>query len=143
MSAGVNRVTLIGNLGRDPEIRYVDSGNAVCNLRVAITERVKSGDDWQERTEWVDVVVFGKTAESCAQYLNKGRQVYVEGRLQTREYEKDGEKRRHTEVVARDVLFLGSGKEAEQPRPTTQPTHVARNGAQPGPNSSQRPPRAA
>lgn len=131
MSNGVNRVTLIGNLGRDPEIRYVESGSAVCTLRVAVSERVKKGDEWTEHVEWIDVVVFGKTAETCAQHLAKGRQVYVDGRLQTREYEKDGQKRRHTEVVARDVLFLGgkegSGGVQEAPRPSSAPVAAARD----------------
>lgn len=122
MSNGINRVTLIGNLGRDPEIRYVESGHAVCTLRVATTERVKKGETYEDATEWHDVVVFGKTAENCAQYLAKGRQVYVDGRLQTREYEKDGQKRRHTEVVARDVLFLGGGKEGGGGVPAPQPS---------------------
>lgn len=109
MASGVNKVILVGNLGRDPEVKFLPSGNAVCNLRIAITERVKKGDNYEDATEWVDVVTFGKTAENAGQYLAKGRQVYVEGRMRTREYEKDGQKRKATEVVANQVLFLGSG----------------------------------
>jgi single-strand DNA-binding protein len=115
MATGVNKVILVGNLGADPELRYISSGNAVCNLRIAVTERVKDGDNgWKDRTEWVSVAVFGKTAENAGEYLKKGRQVYVEGRLQTREYkDKDGNDRKATEVVAREVIFLAGGDRAE------------------------------
>lgn len=111
MANGFVRVTLIGNLGKDPEVRFVASGTAVCNMRVACTERVKHGDEWTDATEWINIVCFGKTAESAGQYLAKGRQVYVEGRLQTREWaDKDGNKRFTTEVLANRVLFLGGGQ---------------------------------
>lgn len=110
MAAGVNKVILVGNLGKDPEVRYVQSGNAVCTLRLAVTERRKDGDQWKDHTEWMDVVTFGKTAENAGQYLQKGRQVYVEGRLQTRNYkDKEGVEKWRTEVVANQLLFLGSG----------------------------------
>ncbi|MCC7109533.1 MAG: single-stranded DNA-binding protein [Deltaproteobacteria bacterium] len=110
MAAGVNKVILVGNLGKDPEVRYVQSGNAVCTLRLAVTERRKDGDQWKDHTEWMDVVTFGKTAENAGQYLQKGRQVYVEGRLQTRNYkDKEGVEEWRTEVVANQLLFLGSG----------------------------------
>jgi single-strand DNA-binding protein len=107
--ASVNKVILIGNLGRDPELRYTQNGQAVCNFTLATTERFKGRDEaWQERVEWHRIVVWGKTGENCAQYLQKGRSVYVEGRLQTREWEdKEGQKRRTTEVVAQTVQFLG------------------------------------
>jgi single-strand DNA-binding protein len=110
MAAGVNKVILVGNLGKDPEVRYVQSGNAVCTLRLAVTERRKDGDQWKDHTEWMDVVTFGKTAENAGQYLQKGRQVYVEGRLQTRQFkDKEGQEKWRTEVVANQVLFLGGG----------------------------------
>lgn len=107
--ASVNKVILIGNLGRDPELRYTQSGQAVANFSLATTDRFSNREgDRQERTEWHRVTVWGKTAENCAQYLNKGRSVYVEGRLQTREWEdKEGQKRRTTEVIAQTVQFLG------------------------------------
>lgn len=112
MAAGVNKVILVGNLGKDPEVRYVQSGNAVCTLRLAVTERRKDGDQWKDHTEWMDVVTFGKTAENAGQYLQKGRQVYVEGRLQTRQFkDKEGQDKWRTEVVANQVLFLGGGGE--------------------------------
>jgi single-strand DNA-binding protein len=107
--AGVNKVILIGNLGRDPELRYTQGGQAVANFTLATTERfpTKEGER-QERTEWHRIVAWGRTAELCAQYLSKGRSVYVEGRLQTREWEdKEGQKRRTTEIVAQSVQFLG------------------------------------
>ena len=110
MAAGINKVILVGNLGRDPEVRYAQSGMAICKLSVAVTERVKDGDAWKDATEWFRVTVFGKTAENAGQYLQKGRQVYVEGKLRQREYEKDGQKQRSTEVVADALHWLGSGK---------------------------------
>ncbi len=97
----VNKVILIGNLGGDPETRYTPSGSAVCNLTLATSEswKDKQNGQQQERTEWHRVVFFGKLAEIVGQYLRKGSKVYVEGRLQTREWEKDGIKRYTTEVV--------------------------------------------
>lgn len=107
--AGVNKVILIGNLGRDPELRYTQSGQAVGNFTLATTENWtdKSGEK-AERTEWHRIVTWGKLAEMCAQYLTKGRTVYIEGRLQTREWEdRDGHKRQTTEINAATVQFLG------------------------------------
>ena len=115
MANGLNKVMMIGNLGKDPEIRYTQNGSAVCNLRVAVTEKSKVGDKWEDKTEWVDVVAWGKTAENCGQYLVKGRQIYVEGRLQTRKWEdKDHKDRWSTEVVAFKVIFLAGGGEGER-----------------------------
>jgi single-strand DNA-binding protein len=108
--AGVNKVILVGNLGRDPEVRYSQSGMAICKLSVAVSERVKDGDEWKEAVEWFRVVNFGKTAENAGQYLQKGRQVYVEGRLKTEKYkDKDGVEKTWTEVVANSVVFIGGG----------------------------------
>jgi single-strand DNA-binding protein len=111
--AGINKVILIGNLGRDPEIRYTaQGGTAVANFTLATSESFTTREGKREdRTEWHRIVVWGKTAELCTQYLAKGRQVYIEGRIQTREWEdKDGQKRRTTEVVAQTVQFLGGPK---------------------------------
>jgi single-strand DNA-binding protein len=116
--ASVNRVILIGNLGRDPELRYTQSGQAVANFSLATTDRFSSREgERQERTEWHRIVAWGRTAELCAQYLSKGRSVYIEGRLQTNEWEdKEGQKRRTTEVVAQTVQFLGGrGQGGEAP----------------------------
>lgn len=101
MSRGINKVILIGNLGADPDTRYMPSGNAVCNVTLATTDSWKDRNtgQQQERTEWHRVVFFGRLAEIAGQYLRKGSKVYIEGRLQTREWEKDGIKRYTTEVV--------------------------------------------
>ena len=106
--ASVNRVILIGNLGRDPELRYTAAGQPVASFSVATNERWNDREGkTQERTEWHRIVVWGKQAENCANYLQKGRTVYIEGRLQTREWEdKEGQKRQTTEVVAQTVQFL-------------------------------------
>ena len=106
----VNKVILVGNLGRDPEVRATPSGQSVCNFSLATTERFTDRAGQQrDQTEWHNVVVWGKQADLCGQYLKKGRQVYVEGRLATHQYEaKDGTgKRYRTEVVAQRVQFLG------------------------------------
>jgi single-strand DNA-binding protein len=111
MAGGVNKVILVGNLGADPDMRYTPSGQGVCELRVATSEswNDKNGQR-QERVEWHRIVVWGKRAEVCSKYLSKGRQVYIEGRIQTRTYDdKDGNKRYITEVIANDVQFLGGG----------------------------------
>jgi single-strand DNA-binding protein len=106
----INKVILIGNLGADPELKYTPSSRALCNLRVATTEvfKDKSGAR-QERTEWHRVTVWGEQAENCSKYLSKGRSVYIEGKLQTRSYEKEGQKHYATDVVADRVVFLGGG----------------------------------
>ncbi len=108
--ASVNKVIVLGNLGADPELRYTQSGAAVCNLRIATNERWKDKDGaQQERTEWHSVVVFGRQAENCEKYLKKGRSAYIEGRLQTRDWEdKDGNKRYTTEIVAQTVQFMST-----------------------------------
>ncbi len=107
--ASVNKVILVGNLGRDPELRYTQSGQAVANFTLATNEKWKDKEGAsQERTEWHRIVVWGKSAENCAQYLQKGRSVYIEGRLQTREWEDNsGNTRTTTEVTAQTVQFLG------------------------------------
>lgn len=107
--AGVNKAILVGNLGRDPELRQTPNGQSVVNFTLATSENWtdKSGER-QERTEWHRIVVWGRTAEMCNQYLSKGRTVYVEGRIQTREWEdKDGNKRYTTEINAQTVQFIG------------------------------------
>jgi single-strand DNA-binding protein len=108
--ASINKVILIGNLGADPEMRNTPSGQPVTTLRLATNERWtgKNGEQ-NERTEWHRVIVWGKQAEICNEYLRKGRQVYVEGRIQTREWQdKEGQKRYTTEIVAQTVQMLGS-----------------------------------
>jgi single-strand DNA-binding protein len=112
MANGVNKMIVLGNLGRDPEVRYAQSGMAICMLSVAVSERRKKGEEWVEHTEWFRVKCFGKTAENAAQYLSKGRQVYVEGKGRHDKYtDKEGVERHTFEVVADNVLFLSGGGE--------------------------------
>ena len=106
--ASVNKVILVGNLGRDPETKYLPSGDAVCNFSIATSEtwKDKAGEK-QEATEWHRISAFGKLAEICGQYLKKGSTVYIEGSIKTRTYEKDGEKRYATEIRADRMQMLG------------------------------------
>jgi single-strand DNA-binding protein len=111
MARGVNKVILIGNLGNDPDVRYTASGAAVANISLATAEswRDKESGEQQERTEWHRVVFFGRLAEIVAEYLKKGSQIYVEGRLQTRKWQdKEGKDRYSTEIVANEMQMLGS-----------------------------------
>lgn len=114
----LNRVFLMGNLTRDPELRYTPNGAAVANLRIAINRRFKDqSGETKEETCFVTVVVWGKQAEACSQYLNKGRPVFVDGRLRSRSWEsQDGQKRNTMEVVAFRVQFLGGGPKTDEPR---------------------------
>ncbi|MEW5913700.1 MAG: single-stranded DNA-binding protein [Thermodesulfobacteriota bacterium] len=116
MARGINKVILIGNLGADPELKYTPSGTPVCSLRLATTESFKDREgNQQERTEWHRVVAWSKLGEIAAQYLSKGRQVYVEGSIRTRSWEgQNGEKRYMTEIIARDIQFLGGGGQGGQ-----------------------------
>ncbi len=108
----INKVILVGRLGRDPELRYTPSGTAVANFSLATDERWSSNGETQNRTEWHNIVVWSKLAEICNQYLTKGRLIFIEGRLQTRDWEdKDGNKRRTTEIVATDMKMLGGRRE--------------------------------
>jgi len=108
--ASLNKVMLIGNLGKDPEMRYTANGKAVTTFTLACNRTYNAPDgERREETDWVDIVAWEKTAELCSQFLQKGRQAYVEGRLHTRSWEgQDGQKRYRTEVIAQNVLFLGS-----------------------------------
>lgn len=109
--ASLNRVHLIGNLGQDPELRYTPNQVAVCTLNIATTEyRTTQDGQREEQTTWHRVVVWNKQAENCSKYLSKGRPVYVEGKLQTRQWDdKSGNRRYTTEIVAQNIQFLGSG----------------------------------
>ena len=112
--AGINKAILIGRLGADPEVRYTPSGVAVANFNIATSEEWKDKEtgEKKERTEWHRIVVWSKLGELCGEYLSKGRQVYIEGRIQTRSWDdRDGNKRYTTEIIATDVQFLG-GREA-------------------------------
>lgn len=118
MSRGLNKVMIIGHLGRDPEMRYTPSGRPVTTFSVATSRSWKTSDGEQRtETEWFNVVAWGSLAEICKQYLSKGQQVYIEGRLQTRRWEDDdGNKRTTTEIVAKEMVMLGDrrrGKDKE------------------------------
>lgn len=110
MARGINKVILVGNLGADPETRYTPSGTAITSIRVATSEswKDKQTGEQQERTEWHRVKFFGRLAEIAGEYLKKGSQVYVEGKLRTDEYEKDGIKRYSTDIIADEMQMLGS-----------------------------------
>lgn len=122
--SGVNKVIVVGRLGADPELKYTQSNQAVCRLSIATSQvwKDKEGQK-QERTEWHRVVVWGQMGETASKYLTKGREVYVEGRLQTRSWEDpQGNKKYTTEIVANTVQFLGSANMAQQTTPQTEAT---------------------
>ena len=123
MSRGVNKVIIIGNLGEDPDSRHTPSGTAVTKLRIATNEswKDKQTGEKQERTEWHRVVMFARLAEIAAEYLRKGSQVYIEGRLQTNKWQdKDGNDRYTTEIVANEMQMLGGGSREAAPKPTAE-----------------------
>jgi single-strand DNA-binding protein len=113
MAKSVNKVILIGNLGKDPEVKYTPSGTAVAKFSLATNERFKDkAGEWQDRTEWHNIVAFQRTAEIAGEYLKKGRSVYIEGRIQTRSWDDktSGQKKYMTEIVANDLVLLGGGR---------------------------------
>ena len=115
MARSFNQVTLMGNLTRDPDLRQIPSGQSVCNFSLALNRSYKGSDgNWQEATDYVDVIAWGPLGERVAQYVTKGRPVLVSGRLQSRQWEQDGQKRNKLEVVANDVTFLGSRHDSNQ-----------------------------
>jgi len=119
--SGINKVILIGRLGSDPEVRYTPSGVAVANFSVATSEEWKDKDSGEkkERTEWHRIVAWRRLGEICGEYLSKGKQVYVEGRIQTRSWDdRDGNKKYTTEIIANDIQFLGSRDVSDGSRPS-------------------------
>jgi len=116
MSRGLNKVMIIGHLGRDPEMRYTPSGRPVTTFSVATSRSWKSSEgERRTETEWFNIVAWGSLAEICNQYLKKGQQVYIQGRLQTRRWEDDdGNKRSTTEVVAREMIMLGDRRDRKE-----------------------------
>lgn len=153
MARGINKVILIGNLGRDPEMRYTTNQQPIANLSVATSDSWtdRNTNERQERTEWHRVVCFARLAEICGEYLHKGSKVYIEGRLQTRSWEgQDGQTRYSTEVVARDMQMLdgrGGGDSYGGPAPPPQgdygrppPAAGATRSAEPAPQRSSAPP---
>ncbi len=113
MPADLNRVTLVGRLTRDPELRHSGGGDAICSMRIAINSRGKQGDEWVDKPNYFDVTVFGRQAETASTYLAKGRRIGVDGRLSWREWQgQDGTKRQSVEVIANDIFFLDSRGES-------------------------------
>ena len=146
MARGINKVILIGNLGGDPETRYLPNGNAVTNLTLATSDswRDKQTGQMQERTEWHRVTFFGKIAEIAGQYLRKGSKIYIEGRLQTREWEKDGVKRYTTEVIVdiggtMQMLDSRGDNDSASRAPVSRPQSQPQQQPQSQPQQQQRP----
>ena len=140
MARSVNKVILLGNLGRDAELTYTPSGQALCKVGLATSRRWqdKSSGEWQEETEWHNLVIWGKTAENLTQYLTKGKTIYVEGRIKSRNWEKDGVKHYATDIVVEDVVLAGSRGDAggesggaARPRPAAASRPAAKSGGQP------------
>lgn len=132
MSEGVNKVMLLGNLGADPELRVTSGGQAILKLRLATTESYLDAQNTrQERTEWHQVTMWGKRGESLSKLLRKGERIFVEGRIQTTSYEKDGEKRYRTEVVATNIILNGRGEEKPREREDATPPRRTARGAPP------------
>ncbi len=114
MAKGLNKVMLIGRLGKDPEIRYMQNGTAVANFTMATNRNVKKGDAWEEETDWHRIVAWDKLAETVGKYMKKGQMVYIEGQLRTRDWEdKEGNKRQTTEVFAKDMQLLTPKSQSE------------------------------
>ncbi len=141
----VNKVTLIGNLGRDAEIRNTNGGTQVASLRLATTDRQKSAaGEWTDHTEWHSVVCFGKLAELMDRFGKKGKQLYVEGRIQTREYtDKEGQKRWSTEVIAGEIRLLGGARDDAQGQTAAPSRAPARDDGGRTQTQRQAPPKAA
>src|SRR6476660_4868111 len=123
MARGINKVILVGNLGNDPETKYTQGGMAITTLSVATTSSRKDKEgNFQEKTEWHRVKLFGKTAEVAAEYLKKGRQVYIEGRIEYGSYDKDGVKHYTTDIIGDDMQMLGGGDGSDRaPRAESKP----------------------
>jgi len=118
MAGSVNKVILVGRLGKDPEVRYTATSQPVCRFSIATDESwTDKGGKKQSKTEWHNIVVWGKLGEICGEYLSKGRQAYIEGKLQTRTWEgKEGKPMKSTEIVAREVVFLGGERQEGRPQ---------------------------
>ena len=135
MARGVNKVILLGNLGRDPEVKYTQSGMAVARFSLATTDRAKDKDgNWQDKTEWHNLVAFGRTAEVAGEYLKKGRTIYIEGALRTSSWDdkESGQKKYKTEVIVNDLVMVGGQRDGGE--------GGGRGGARSGNNFDQRAP---
>ena len=135
MSRGVNKVILLGRLGKDPEMRYAPSGTAIATFSLATNHRQKSQDgEWVDKTEWHNLIAFGKTAEIAGEYLKKGRELYVEGRLQTSSWEdQQGQKKYKTEIVVSDLQMIGPKGDVSSSSPSEKPAETTQSSAPPPP----------
>ena len=135
MARGVNKVILVGNLGKDPEVRFLQSGNPVANITLATSRqwRDKDSGEQKENTEWHRVVFFNRLAEIVKDFLHKGSKVYIEGELRTREWEREGQKHYTTEVVARDMQMLDSKGDGPPPQASSQPAPQGQGAQSPTP----------
>ena len=139
MAKGVNKVILLGNLGKDPEVKYTQSGMAVARFSLATTERAKDKDgNWQDKTEWHNLVAFGRTAEVAGEYLKKGRTIYIEGALRTSSWDdkESGQKKYKTEVIVNDLVMVGGQRDGGEGGGYS----GSRGGARSGNNFDQRAP---
>ena len=118
MRYGINNCQFIGNLGRDPEVKYNTNGTAICNFSIAVTEKRKNED----HTEWVNVVAFGKLAEICGECLNMGQSVYLSGKIQTQSWEKDGVKHYRTQLLANEMRMLSKAEKQQSEKPKEEKT---------------------
>ena len=133
--ASVNKVIILGNVGKDPEVRYAPSGKAVCNISIATSRSYGKGEERKEETEWHSVVLYERQAEIAGEYLKKGRPVYIEGRIRTRKWQdKEGQDRYTTEIIAESMQLLGGREEASAPRPA--PASRQAPAQRPAPKSS-------
>jgi len=134
MARGVNKVILLGRLGKDPEMRYAPSGTAIATFSLATNHRQKVNDEWVDKTEWHNLIAFGKTAEIAGEYLKKGKQLYIEGRLQTSSWEdQQGQKKYKTEVVVSDLQMIGSKGDENFSSPSEAPSQAAQKDSSPPP----------
>lgn len=120
----INRVLITGNLTRDPELRTFEGGGAVCNMRVAVNSRIKRDGEWVDKPNYFDVATFGKNAENCNKYLSRGRPIAVDGRLDWREFEHNGQTRQAVQIIADSIQFLDSGERGERQRDDDIPVHA-------------------
>jgi len=122
--ASFNRVVVMGNLTRDPEVKYLPSGTAVVDLGIAVNDRVKRGDEWVDEATFVDVTLFGRSAEVAGEYLKSGSQALIEGRLKQDRWEQEGVKRSKLKVIGERLQLLGPGKGGSKPEPQTESDDV-------------------
>jgi single-strand DNA-binding protein len=131
MSKSLNSVQLMGNLVKDPELRTTPNGQSVCSVTLALNSSYKSGEEWKEKTDFIDVTIWGRQGEAVSKYLTKGQQLIVEGRLNQRTWEVDGQKRSKVDVVAKDFVFVSGGRPSQDTATQNKPAQNSNSGDQP------------